>query len=290
LQFAAFKLKPHANEWLTLLRANGGESARLLSQEQCGDAKLRMCCLLVPDRPARVKRLRTLPESEAFEDERPSTWELEEAMDRAGRWGAIYRRIAIVVPVVVKNGIGMAQGMRRLDMTSTEDAGRGLGMLLLAHVAYHFGLQYLFLSPVGPFWRHVKDMLNEREVPYGNLGYGSLIKALREPTAGHRDEKGITVDHVQDHQGFDVVHLFIEPGRFRKRKTYRLHQLHHASPRVLYLDPRRKLETAEYRRQNGQMRVDRGLDYYDFLWNMAGDGVLAIDGKCLAIAVLGLDL
>ena len=123
LYFAAFKLQRYANEWLTLLRANGGESARLLSQEQCGDAKLRMCCLLVPDRPARVKRLRTLPESEAFEDERPSTWELEEAMDRAGRWGAIYRRIAIVVPVVVKNGIGMAQGMRRLDMTSQRMQG-----------------------------------------------------------------------------------------------------------------------------------------------------------------------
>jgi len=36
--------------------------------------------------------------------------------------------------------------------------------------------------------------------------------------------------------------------------------------------------------------VTKQIDYYDFLWNMAGDGVLAIDGKCLAIAVLGLDL
>ena len=294
LTFEAFPLQPYAHEWLTLLKANGGESAPLLYQEEGrGDGDLYMCCLLLPspDRPPGPLRTHLIPESYDLYDEVPSRKQLKETMRSAGRWGAIYRRIVIVVPVAVKEGIAMAQGIRRLDVTSYSDesATRGLGMELLAHVAFHFRLQYLFLSPIHPFHKHVQNTLDERAVPYGKLRHGSLFKALNETTRTE-EHAGIVValvEQVYKQKMYDVIQLRIEPSGFRNRETYQLVENKYVERRALYLDPR-EIETSQSRRHDGAMRVHADLHSYNFLWKMAGNGIFAIDGLCLAIAILGV--
>ena len=280
MEFRVFELQPYADQWLTLLRANGEDSPQC-DDDADGELPL-MCCLLLP--PG-VAHSRPLPEHRLFEDEPPTSEELAEAMAHAGEWGAVYRRIAVVVQVYARDGIGMAQHLCRLDITSCSEAGAGRdwGMRLLAHVARCFRLQYLLLSPMHPFREQVQRALDKREIPHGILGYGSLRRALRDTTTEAHHYYAVTVEHAQqlhdeEQEWYDAVELRIEPSRFSPTtNTF-------AQPRVLHLDPR-TLETAEYRRQNGRMRVHEGLDTScNFLWELQGDGAIAIDGPCLAFA------
>jgi hypothetical protein len=197
-------------------------------------------------------------------------------------WWPYATRIAIVVPVAVQGGIAMAQGIKRLTRTCPCDHLRGLGMALLASVVRHFETEYLFMSPIDRFAGHVPRELSARGVPFGQLGKRSLWWAVTEPCGSDRwlamVEGELRYTRHDHHRSREVYFLQIRP-----QPPY-----HGVCPARTLL-----LNAAHYTPRGGHSDPDheppplvKAYETHDFLWFLAGDGVLVIHGPSLGAEFL----
>jgi len=291
-QFQSFPIssdRPIKDPWDTLLQANGGPSAEWITNASGNGHETFVCCLLTVDAPAKKRR-------------REDTVVLPEDAP----WAAEYDRIAILVPVAVRDGIALAQGIRRLYETCPTP-GKGLGLQLLARVAEHFRIEYLFLSPIYPFADHVKRQLYVSGVPYGRYGYRSLGSFLRETMmAGAAKTSWLNIKetsllHTRKDKFLrsDIVLLTITPQPCPKRfVTYNceLKQQEEIAvpsyidtpspprPRILLLNERFCPTPDGCDPGYRPPPAVRGFPAFDFLWHMAGNGLLVVHGPSLAAA------
>ena len=270
LEFHKFPLN-RANEdaWDSLLALNGGKSAPWITEAPGINHQLYVCCLVLrSDPPPRQK----LEGEDIF----------VELMFKDQEWSAYYSRIAILVPVAVQNGIGMAQGIKRLSITCPCHNLKRLAVNLLAHSVRHFSIEYLFLSPIQPFRKHLESELNSHGVIFGEVGYKSLCWALHhtELNDEDRDPANTWVDIR-----FSKVKILTAEGKIRNRDAVLLTitpQLSdsHANPRELLLNEGFYLNQCEVR-DPGYRAPPPLPETYDFLWFIAGDGVMVVHGPSL---------
>ena len=262
----------HTDGWGDLLDLNGGESAPCLTAAPGKLHKNYMCCLVLRCDAATPKK-KKLERLQAMRQQYSNE-----------AWIEHVTRIAIVVPVAVQDGIAMAQGIKRLELTCPCDHLRGLGMVLLANVVRHFAVEYLFMSPIDSFADHVRRELVARNVPFGRLGDRSLWWAVSNnddrSSCDEEDEpksQWLTIEEgVLQPTESEVYFLNICPQPpfdhvCHKRQILLNHSYY--VPRGGHCDP-------EY---EPPPHVD--CETHDFLWFLAGDGVLVIYGPSLASMV-----
>jgi hypothetical protein len=194
-------------------------------------------------------------------------------------WGAFYSQIAIIVPVAVQSGIAMAQGIKRLYDTCPCEHLKRLGLTLLALTVQHFSIEYLFLSLIGPFKRHIERELYDRGVPYVSTGYRSLWWAFHETDGDGVGSPWFDICDTQVHftkkdkfRSEDAVELVINPTNCPRR--------------VLLLNPGYYYNGLRERDPDYRPPPLLPLKTHDFLWFIAGEGVLIVHGPSLAAKVL----
>lgn len=250
--------------WSSLMHLNGGESAPWLTAAQGKAHSTHMCCLVLDEEPHGCKSW--------VNNLIPHFQEEEEQM-----WVPYATRIAIVVPVAVQSGIALVQGIKRLDQTCPCEHLKQLGMALLTHVVQHFGVDFLFMSPIGFFKDHVQQQLSARQVPFGRLGKRSLWWAVEEDGDHFSSaDKWLTIRHGElKYTGKDrflnqeVFFLIIINPQSTASRTLLLNAAHYV-PRGGHCDP-------DY-----ESPPEVELETHDFLWFLAGDGVLVVHGPSLA--------
>ena len=257
----------HTGGWGNLLELNGGESAPCLTAAPGKLHKLYMCCLVLRyDAAAQSKKKRR---------------QLQALQQECGdeEWWPYATRIAIVVPVALQSGIAMAQGIKRLERTCPCDHLRGLGMALLASVVRHFTVEYLFMSPIDSFADHVRRELVARDIPFGRLGARSLWWAV-----SNRDEE----DGKQWLTVKEGVLKYAEKGRFVESEVYYLKICPQSPFDGVCRERTLLLNHSYYVPRGGHCDPDYEppphikYETHDFLWFLAGDGVLVIHGPSLA--------
>ena len=267
-----FDLK-HNDDWAFLLDLNGGESApSIISAPGLLHANY-MCCLVLPESakpsPNILESLRALEQY---------------CNDKV--WWPYATRIAIVVPVAIQSHIAMAQGIKRLEKTCPCDHLRGLGMALLANVVRHFAIEYLFMSPIDSFAHHVRRELIAHDVPFGRLGDKSLWLHVTNNIDGRMIEgdenKWMTMregrlKYTRRDQSIesDVYFLKINPPTCFQP---------HCSPRTILLNVAHYVPRGGHVDPESHPFIDE-YETHDFLWFLAGDGVLVIHGPSLATMV-----
>ena len=280
-EFKAFPLTRHnADAWDSLLALNGGCSAPWITAAPGTNHEMHVCCLILCSEPIQRKKL---DGEDGFVD---ITFRKEE-------WSAYYSRIAILVPVAVHNGIAMAQGVKRLCDTCPCHALKRLGVALLAHSALYFHMEYLFLSPINPFRQHLKRELHANGVPFGEAGYRCLCSALKETenSVDDRDPADVWLDirsttlrePVGSHgkrRTLDAVLLTITqqpfPEGFQARAECQRREL--LLNEGFYFTQRDDIDPG----YKPPPPLPDTLETYDFLWFIAGDGVLVVHGPSLA--------
>ena len=261
--------------WCDLLDLNGGESAPCLAAAPGKLHKLYMCCLVLRyDAAMQSKKKRR---------------QLQALQQQYGEeeWWQYAPRIAIVVPVALQSGIAMAQGIKRLERTCPCDHLRGLGMALLANVVRHFRVEYLFMSPIDSFADHVRSELVARNVPFGRLGARSLWWAVSNNDDRSIDDEDATSDEGQWLTVKEGALKHAEKGRFAESDVYFLK----ICPQPPFERRTLLLNHSYYVPRGGHCDPDyeppQHVEYetHDFLWFLAGDGVLVIHGPSLASMV-----
>jgi hypothetical protein len=260
--------------WASLLALNGDPSAPWITAAPGHLHKNYMCCLVLRNEPSHKRPLKT---------------ELQSLGQQYGAepWWPYATRIAIVVPLAVQSGIAMAQGIKRLTRTCPCDHLSGLGMTLLASVVRHFETEYLFMSPIDRFADHVHSKLTARGVPFGELGERSLWWVVTEPHSSRparvKDEhRWLTMTEGDLH--------YIRNDHSRRREVYFL-QIRPQPPYNGVCHARTLLlNVAHYTPLGGHCDPDheapplvRTYETHDFLWFLAGDGVLVIHGPSLGL-------
>ena len=274
--------------WDTLINANGGPSADWIIDAPGNQHEVFVCCLLVDSDLPRKKRLR----------------EEEESAFSGAPWAQYYNRIAIIVPVAVQDGIAMAQGILRLSKTCPSSE-KGLGLRLLARVADHFRIEYLFLSPVHPFADHVNRELYVAGVPYGRYGARSMGRLLLDASKADAAKpswlkiKETTLFHTEKDrfQSSVAVLLTIAPqpcpkfymaysGKLNGQEKLVVRSYISSAPppqtRVLLLNERFSIQP-----EGGDPDYEPAPALpgaHDFLWDMAGNGLIVVHGPSLAAA------
>ena len=265
--------------WGNLLDLNGGASAPCIIAAPGKLHKTYMCCLVLRNDDAKPKR--------------KNPKELQELQQRYRdeRWVSLAPSIAIVVPIAFQSGIAMAQGIKRLDTTCPCPHLKGLGMALLANVVRRFRIDYLFMSPISSFAEHVKRELVARNVPFGRLGRRSLWWAVTEGDEGGND-KWLTfregVLNYSEGGRSSVYYLNICPqSPFQAvcpPRTLLLNKSHYVPPECSDYDECSDDDPRECSDDEPEPDVDN-YETHDFLWFLAGDGVLVIHGPSLATMV-----
>jgi hypothetical protein len=258
-----------SDDWEFLLQLNGGESAQSLTSAPGKFHRNYMCCLVLnnndEERAKKTDKQQPLLQTiENYCSDKP--------------WWPYAARIAIMVPVAVQSGIGLAQGIKRLYTTCPCNHLRGLGMILLSNVARQFAIEYLFMSPIGEFARHVRSELSAKSIPFGSLGDRSLYWAVTNNNKRRMDaQRWLTIQngflHFQsrdNHNESEVYYLKISPQDASSSLRTRTLLLNTA-----YYVPR---DEPDY---EPPPLVDC-FETHDFLWYLAGDGVLVIHGPALA--------
>jgi hypothetical protein len=255
--------------WASLLALNEGPSAPWITAAPGQLHKNYMCCLVLRDEPSHKRiALRALGQQYGTE-----------------KWWPYATRIAIVVPVAVQGDIAMAQGIKRLTRTCPCAHLSGLGMTLLASVVRHFKTEYLFMSPIDRFADHVPRELTARGVPFGELGERSLWWAVTDPHSSRParvkdDHRWLTMTEGDLH--------YIQNDHSRRREVYFL-QIRPRPPYSGICHSRTLLlNVAHYTPRGGHCDPDheapplvKTYETHDFLWVLAGDGVLVIHGPSL---------
>lgn len=294
-EFKTFPLtRSNTDAWESLLDLNGGRSASWITGAPGKDHSLYVCCLILTTEPKRKK-----PENENL---------IAEMMFSEEEWAAYYSRIAIVVPVAVQNGIAMAQGIKRLYDTCPCEHLKRLGITLLAHTARHFDIEYIFLSPIQPFVRHIRRELYVCGVPFGDAGYRSLCWALREHFADRRDQAWVDIRfekvfYTRKDKFYrkEAVVLTIAPQPCAKefkeqnyltgetlqysRTEYTTECRQPPKRRVLLLNEGFYITESEDTDPDYRPPSPLPLETHDFLWFIAGDGVLVVHGPSLATLI-----
>lgn len=293
--FRAFPLtRANTRAWDSLLALNGGASAPWITEAPGTEhTQIYVCCLMLTSEP---KRKQT---------------ELGNEMNLWGQeaWGHDYTRIAILVPVIVRDGIAMAQGIKRLYNTCPCEHLKGLGITLLALTVKNFRIEYLFLSPIDDFRRYLLRELYKNGIPYGQLGYRSLHWAMREAkTPAISSWLNIHSDKLNYAEGghfyqADAVYLTIQPqacppiyqeanfttGGFNTYSKEYTNACDSApKPCTLLLNmPMESAEDDEF--WTRPTPLPSQFKTHDFLWFLAGDGVMVVHGPSLAtLAALGV--
>ena len=270
--------------WTNLLDLNGGTSAPWITAAPGDGHSTHMCCLVLhepatPHKPNRLERLQPLCGEEP--------------------WWRYRTRIAIVIPVAVQSGIALAQGIKRLERTCPCPHLKRLGMVLLAYVARHFELEYLFLSPIGPFADHVQRELTARGVPFGRLGKRSLWWALEEEEedSSNDEEEEDEEKDADAHQWLTIrsgLVNYARRGRFRSQEVYYLRirpqppfqpQAPRPQPRTLLLNSDHYVPCGGHCDPEHEPPPHVKFETHDFLWFLAGDGVLVVHGPSLGASV-----
>lgn len=296
-EFKAFLLTKHSRHiWDCLLDLNGGGSAPWIIEAPGKLHDLYVCCLVLTSEPKRKK-----PEGEN---------RLYEIFFTEAEWGVYYTRIAIIVPVAVQSGIAMAQGIKRLDVTCPCEDLKRLGIALLAHAVRHFDIEYLFLSPIDPFRKHVQRELYVNGVPFGDAGYRSLCWMMREtentvqdkdPALSWIDIRTSVVFYTRKDKfrRKDAVVLTITPqpcaerfkqpdyltGGFRCFQAEYTTKCPPAKRRVLLLNEGFYFTQVEGMDPDYTPPPPLPLQTHDFLWFIAGEGVMVVHGPSLAAVV-----
>ena len=280
-----------------LVSMNGSPSAPWITSAPGTDHALYVCSLVLTTEPKHKK-----PDGEN---------RIVESMFKDEEWYAFYTRIAIIVPVAVQSGIAMAQGIKRLYDTCPCEDLKKLGITLLAHTARYFNIEYLFLSPIWPFNRHLSRELYVAGVPYDAMRYRSLWWALRE-TEHEENDKGTPSSSwlnirptalsftVKDkYKERTAVVLTITPQACPAKLTetnyttgeISVYQAQYttASPspesRVLLLNEGFYYSSCEEHVHEGYTEpppLPFIFETHDFLWYIAGDGVMVVHGPSLA--------
>ena len=269
-----------ARGWSALLHLNGGMSAECLTHARGTSHRLYMCCLVLNDE---------MP----FNDETVAHLLSKSLMrpHRDAEWFQYASRIAIVVPVALQSGIAMAQGIKRLDKTCICDHLRGLGMVLLANVARHFAVEYMFMSPIGRFADHVHSELSARRVPFGYLGARSLWWAVTE-----NDDRSSSDEESDNKNKWLMVKEgvlnYAEKGHFTDADVYFLKICPQPPFEGICRERTLLLNHSYYVPRGGHCDPEYeppphivNYETHDFLWSLAGDGVLVIHGPSLRTLV-----
>jgi hypothetical protein len=274
MEFHVFPLiKKKTDAWDYLLDLNEGASAPWITDAPGEEHSLYVCCLVLTAEPKRKK-----PEGEN---------QVAEMLFKDEPWGAYYGRIAIIVPVAVQSGIAMALGIKRLYTTCPCEHLKRLGITLLARACQHFEIEYLFLSPIKAFKHHIQRELNTRGVPFVNAGYRSLCWAFQE-TEDHSPRDTVSWFSI----GPTVVY-YTRKNKFRYKDAVEIIiQPPDAEYTIECLPPKRRvllLNEGFYYSQLDDIDPDYRpppllpLETHDFLWFIAGDGVLVVHGPSLAV-------
>ena len=257
--------------WYDLLHLNGGESAPCIMAAPGELHVAYMCCLVLQEAamptPKKQRQLNALHSSY-----------------REQPWWPYATRIAIVVPVAVQSGIAMAQGIKRLHKTCPCEHLRGLGMALLANVVRRFKTEYLFMSPIDEFALHVPRELTARNIPFGRLGERSLWWAVT-----NNDDDDLVEDKHQWLTMKEGDLRYERKGHFRERAVYFL-KIRPQPPFQNVCRPRTMmLNAAHYVPRGGHDDPEyeppphvKTYETHDFLWFLAGDGVLVVHGPSFA--------
>jgi hypothetical protein len=261
--------------WGSLLDLNEGPSAPWITAAPGQLHKAYMCCLVLRDEPSH---------------KRPFKPELQSLRQQYGTepWWPYATRIAIVVPVAVQGDIAMAQGIKRLGRTCPCAHLSGLGMTLLASVVRHFKTEYLFMSPIDRFAGHVPRELSARGVPFGQLGERSLWWAVTDSDP-HSGSDRVNAEHRWLTMTEGDLH-YIRNDHSRRREVYFL-QIRPRPPYSGICHSRTLLlNAAHYRPRGGYCDPEheapplvKTYETHDFLWFLAGDGVLVIHGPSLGL-------
>ena len=279
LEFRAFPLtKENVDAWDGLLALNGGPSAPWITEAPGKNHQLYVCCLILENEPAERKKI---DGEERYAD----------LMFKGEEWKAYYASIVILVPVAVQNGIAMAQGIKRLTDTCPCLHLKRLAIALLAHTVQHFHTEYLFLSPIQPFKQHLERELHARGVLFGQVGYKCLFWALRQ-TEDFAEEDIVAASTWVDIR-FTIVKERTAEGK--RRNTDAVLLTITPPPSTPQLPPRKLLLNEGFYFMQIELR-DAGYrpppplnthETYDFLWFIAGDGVLVVHGPSLVDATVG---
>lgn len=294
VMFKAFPLmRKNTEAWESLLDLNGGRSAPWITEAPGQNHDLYVCCLLLTSELKRKK-----PEGQNS---------FAEGVFRNEEWSAYYSRIAIIVPVAIQSGIAMAQGIKRLCDTCPCDHLKQLGITLLAHTVKYFNTEYLFLSPIDPFRKHLRRELYVNGVPYGDVEYRSLCWAMRE-NEGRAGPVSTWLDirsrpfYFTERDQFrceDGVMVKITPQAcpaVLKESDYRTGKIvnyqakyitgcRRPECRVLLLNKGYYIENCDDNDEDYQAPRPLPLETHDFLWFIAGDGVMVVHGPSLATLI-----
>jgi hypothetical protein len=279
LDFKAFQLtRNNADSWDSLLALNGGRSAPWITEAPGTNHQFFICCLVLrSEPPTRVK----IEREDIYVE---TTFGKEE-------WSAYYTQIAILVPIAVQSGIAMAQGIKRLSDTCPCQNMKGLGIALLAQSVQYFHIEYLFLSPIQPFKQYLERELNARRVHFGEAGYRSLCWAMNETenTAHDTDPADSWIDIRST-----SIRIPTSGGKRRNRDAVLLTITPQSNARAVCLPRELLLNEGFYYKQREDIDRDYKapppledpLETFDFLWFIAGDGVMVVHGPSLAANIL----
>jgi hypothetical protein len=143
----------------------------------------------------------------------------------------------------------------------------------------HFSIEYLFLSPIGPFKDHVERELNDRGVPYLNTGYRSLWWAFNTTNGDGMESPWYDLCETQVH--------FTKKDKFRSKEAVELVINPPNCPRrVLLLNRRYYYDGVQDQSPFYRPPPLLPLETHDFLWFIAGHGVLIVHGPSLVAKVL----